>query len=406
MNLIEKELRYGAKNYESLPVVIAKAHNATLTDTQGREYIDMMSAYSAASLGHANPQVLATLVAQASTLGVTSRAFFNDKLPLLLERLSDLSGLDKAIPMNSGAEGVETAIKLARKWGELEKKIEKDQCEIIVCHNNFHGRTLGVISFSTEPQYKANFGPFLPGFKYVPHGDAQALEAAITPNTAAFLIEPIQGEAGIIMPPVGYMEKVYEICQKNNVLLVLDEIQCGLTRTGKLFCFEHFGVKPDILILGKALGGGVYPVSAVLADNEIMNLIRPGDHGSTFGGNALASAVALTSLDLLASSTLIRNTKERGLWALDYLNKELQPYKEAGVVVDIRGLGLFIGVEFDAVLPAKTIVKDLMKEGVLTKDTHHTTIRLAPPLTISDEDLKTAIDKLVYCVGERVKRLV
>jgi len=400
MNLIEKEHLFGARNYESTPVVIARAKGSILTDVNGVDYIDMMSAYSAASLGHANPHVLKTLKNQASSLGVTSRAFFNNQLPLFLEKLSELSGLSKSIPMNSGAEAVETALKVARKWGEMKKGIAEHCVEIVVCMNNFHGRTLGIVSFSTEAQYKKNFGPHLPGFTYAQYGDIESLRAAITPNTAAFLVETIQGEAGIILPKDdNYFQEVRRLCDEHNILLMLDEIQCGLSRTGSLFCFEHYRIMPDVLILGKALGGGVYPVSAVCAKSEVMDLIRPGDHGSTFGGNAIASAVALTSLELLSDPALIEQVKELGAWSMSYLSQHLAPYVASGLVVDIRGKGLFIGVEFSSDLPAKKVVNELMSRGVLTKDTHTYTIRLAPALTIKKRQLKAAYDALVMSIA-------
>jgi len=395
---IDKELNFGAHNYSSLPVVLTSAVGSTLRDVQGAEYIDMMSAYSAASLGHAHPKILQTLVSQASSLAVTSRAFFNDKLPLLLEKLCFITSLDKAIVMNSGAEAVETALKFARKWGEMKKKIKKNKCEIIVCRNNFHGRTIGIISFSSQSQYKKNFGPFLPGFKEVEFGSIESLEKAITKNTCAFLVEPIQGEAGIITPSAQYLAKVRQLCTKHNVLLICDEIQTGLSRTGKLFCYEHSLIQPDLLILGKALGGGVYPVSAVVGRAEVMDLIKPGDHGSTFGGNALASAIALSSIELLSDPELIKRVEHLGKWSMQYLQRVLSPHLISGQVREVRGRGLFIAVELN--FKAGDVVKEMINGGVLTKDTHENTIRLAPALTITQQELKRAYNCLASSIAK------
>lgn len=392
--LIALENARGAHNYHPVEVVLARAKGVHVWDVEGRRYIDMMSAYSTASLGHSHPAILRALLAQARALDVTSRAFYNDQLPLWLERLTTLAGMDRALPMNSGAEAVETALKLARKWGETVKGVPRNQCEIIGCDDNFHGRTLGIISLSTEPQYRENFGPFLPGMKTVPVGDLEALERAITPHTAAFLIEPIQGEAGIRIPPPGYLKAARELCRKHRVLFIVDEIQCGLSRTGKLFCFQHDALDPDLLILGKALGGGVYPVSAVVGSREVLGVLKPGDHGSTFGGNAIAAAVSLKALELLSDEKLIAHVATLGDWALDYLRRHLITNP---LVREIRGKGLFIGVE--TTLPARPFVNTLKEKGVLTKDTHEVVIRLAPPLIIKKSQLKTALDALIEVVG-------
>lgn len=393
-SFIDKELEYGANNYSSLPVVLNKAEGIYVYDTDGQRYIDMMSAYSAVSLGHSNPEIVAALQEQISQLGVVSRAVFNDKLPLFMQKLCELSGLDKVIPMNSGAEAVETALKVARKWGEKVKGVAKNQGEIIVCKNNFHGRTLGIISFSSDSQYKDGFGPFLPGFKQIDFDNIEQLENAITPNTVAFLVEPIQGEAGIITPSENYLVKVRELCTHHNVLLILDEIQCGLSRTGKLFNFQHSGIKPDLLILGKALGGGLYPVSCVVGIKEAMSVITPGDHGSTFGGNALASAIGLKSLELLSQPELLEHVTHLGHDSLNYLRENLS---HNSYVKDIRGQGLFIGIELT--VKAKPVVMELLADGVLTKDTHENTIRIAPPLVITETEMKIALNKIIRAIS-------
>jgi ornithine--oxo-acid transaminase len=393
-SFIDKELEYGANNYSSLPVVLNKAEGIYVYDTDGQRYMDMMSAYSAVSLGHSNPHILAALQEQISHLGVVSRAVFNDKLPLFMQKLCELSGLDKVIPMNSGAEAVETALKVARKWGEKIKGVSKNQGEIIVCENNFHGRTLGIISFSSDAQYKDGFGPFLSGFKQVDFDNIEQLKAAINSNTVAFLVEPIQGEAGIIMPSEGYLSKVRDLCTQHNVLLILDEIQCGLSRTGKLFNFQHSGIKPDLLILGKALGGGLYPVSCVVGIKEAMCVITLGDHGSTFGGNALASAIGLKSLEMLSQPELLEHVTHLGKYSLDYLKESLASNV---YVKDIRGQGLFIGIELS--VKAKPVVMELLSDGVLTKDTHENTIRIAPPLVITETQMKIALNKIIRAIS-------
>jgi ornithine--oxo-acid transaminase len=390
--LIEMDLARGAHNYRPIDVVLQRAKGIYLWDLEGRRYIDMMSAYSTASLGHSHPAVLKTLARQARSLDVTSRAFYNDQLPQWLNLLTSLAGMDKALPMNTGAEAVETALKLARKWGETVKGIPRNKSEIIACSDNFHGRTLALVSLSTEPQYRENFGPFMPGFKTVPFGDAQALAKAITPRTAAFIVEPIQGEAGIRVPPAGYLARARELCRQHNVLFIVDEIQCGLSRTGRLFCFQHEGIEPDLLILGKALGGGVYPVSAVVGSQEVLGVLRPGDHGSTFGGNAIAAAVSMTALGLLSDPKLIARVARLGDWALAYLQEALGAHP---LVRDIRGRGLLIGIEVTPEADAHALVHALKEHGVLTKETHGVVIRLAPPLVIRKKHLRRALDAVI-----------
>lgn len=387
--IIELENKYCAHNYLPLPVVLVKGKGVYLWDRKGKKYIDMMSAYSAVSFGHCNPKLIATLHKQAQQLDVISRAFYGDKLGIFVEKLCKLTKQDKALPMNSGAEAVETAIKAARKWAYTVKKVPQDQAEIIVCENNFHGRTTTIVSMSTEPQYKFGFGPLTPGFKFIPFDDAEALAKAITPNTAAFLVEPIQGEGGVKVPAAGYLKKCEEICRKNNVLLICDEIQTGLGRTGKLLASVHEKVKPDGLILGKALGGGMLPVSVFLAKNEVMNVFTPGDHGSTFGGNALAAAVGLAALNILTQEKLVQRAATMGR----YMMRELRKIKNP-LIKEIRGKGLMIGVEIDAKVSAREICLALMQQGVLTKDTHATVLRLMPPLIINKKQIDFVVKKL------------
>jgi ornithine--oxo-acid transaminase len=390
---INLENHYGAHNYDPLKVVLSHAKGVYCYDINNKKYIDMMSGYSAVSLGHANENILKTLKNQINHLGVTSRAFYNNRLPEMLALLSNLTGFEKAVPMNSGAEAVETALKIARKWGEKVKGVEKNKGEIIVCRNNFHGRTLGVISMSTEEQYRDGFGPFLPGFKFVNYGDINDLKKTISSNTVAFLVEPIQGEAGIITPPKNYLKEVKKVCNKNNVLYIADEIQCGLARTGKLFYSEG----ADLMILGKALGGGIYPVSAVCGKESVMSVLNPGDHGSTFGGNAIAASIAIQALKLLSKKTLLNHVKEMGEFAMSYLTENL---KGNVVVKDIRGEGLFIGIEVNADVGAKKVVDKMLEKGVLSKDTHHTVIRLAPPLIIKRKQLKKALKIIVKVLNK------
>jgi ornithine--oxo-acid transaminase len=390
------EQRYGAHNYHPLPVVLASGHGSMLVDVHGRQYIDMMSGYSAVSLGHANPGILAVLIEQASRLGVTSRAFHNDVLPVWMRELATLTGLARVLPMNTGAEAVETALKIARKWGEKVKGIAPGAGHIIGCEGSFHGRTFGAISLSTEPQYRDGFGPLLPNMHTVPYGNVQALADRIhalgAQHVAAFIVEPIQGEAGIRVPPAGYLKAVRDLCQRHNVLLIVDEVQTGLGRTGKLLCCEHEGVQPDLLVLGKALGGGVYPVSAVVGTEQAMCVLRPGDHGSTFGGNPIAAAVSLEALRQLGSAQLLQRVATLGKKALARLRAALQG---CSAVVDIRGRGLFVGVEVRSDIGARRVVEALAARGVLTKDTHEVVIRLAPPLVITDQELDIALEQLI-----------
>jgi len=400
---IDAERRYGAFNYEPLPVVMAHGEGVWLWDENGRRYLDMLSAYSAVSHGHAHPRIVQALIAQAQRLAVTSRAVHTDKLPAFLERLVKLTGLDRALPVNTGLEAVETALKAARKWGYRVKGIADEKAEIIVCENNFHGRSITIVGFSSDPQYSDGFGPFAPGFKLVPFGDAAALEAAITPNTAAFLVEPIQGEGGIIVPPEGYLAACARICRKHRVLLLVDEIQTGMGRTGRFLACEHDNVRPDGLMLGKALGGGMLPVSAFVATSELMGVFRPGDHGSTFGGNPLAATVALEALDVLFDDRLIERSAKMGAHLLAQLRTVKSP-----LIRDIRGKGLFVGLEVD---PRRTtgraVVDKLLARGVLSKDTHWTVVRFAPPLGIAQQEIDWAVEQVraVFTeLGEGMRR--
>lgn len=386
-NPIELEQRYGAANYDPLPVVLSRGLGAELWDISGQRYIDMMSAYSAVSHGHSHPRLVKVLTQQAQRLSICSRAFYSDRLGAFLKRVCDLTQMDSALPMNTGVEAVETAIKAARKWAYTIKKVKENQAEIIVCRGNFHGRTTTVVGMSSKLQYQFGFGPFAPGFKTIEYGDAEALAAAITPNTAAFLVEPIQGERGIVVPPKGYLQTVAQICRERNVLLILDEIQTGLGRTGKFLACEHENVKPDALILGKALGGGLLPVSLFLSRRDVMNVFTPGDHGSTFGGNPLAVTVALEALNILFDENLIQRSEELG----DYLHQSLLEISSP-LIKEIRGKGLFIGVELDSrYAKGRAIVLQLLEHGLLSYETHDTVIRLAPPLVISKEQLDEAL---------------
>lgn len=387
---IELENQYGAKNYKPLDVVLERGEGIWVWDVDGKRYLDFLSAYSAVNQGHAHPRILQALVEQAGKLPLTSRAFRNDQLPLLAKELCELTGFEKMLPMNSGAEAVETAIKASRKWGHKIKGVPENQAEIIVCAGNFAGRTTTIISFSDEPQYQNGFGPFTPGFKMVPYGDADALEKTITPNTVAFFVEPIQGEGGVVVPPDGYLKRVREICTKNNVLLIADEIQTGLGRTGKLFASDWDGVRPDGMTIGKALSGGFYPVSAFLSSKEVMGVFNPGDHGSTFGGNPLAAAVARTSLKVLVEEGLIENAQEQGEYLMGRLRRiESQHIKE------VRGRGLLIGVELHPEAGgARRFCEKLKDEGLLCKETHDNVIRFAPPLVIKKEDIDWAYDRI------------
>lgn len=378
---IELEEEYGAHNYHPLDVVLTKGEGVWVYDVEGNKYLDCLSAYSALNQGHNHPKIKQAMIDQLDRLTLTSRAFRNDQLGLFYKKLSDFTGYKMSLPMNSGAEAVETAIKVARKWGYLSKGIPENQAEIIVAEGNFHGRTTTIISFSTVDKYKENFGPFTPGFPVVKYGDIDALEDAINENTAAIMLEPIQGENGIIVPPDGYLQKVKALCEAHNILFMADEIQTGLGRTGKLFASHHDNIRPDIMIIGKALSGGFYPVSAVLADKPILGLIEPGQHGSTFGGNPLGAAVATAALEVIEEEKLIENAEKMGRYILDYL--EEIPKKN---ILDIRGKGLLIGVELNHELGgARRFAEALQKQGILVKETHVHILRLAPPLIIDQE---------------------
>lgn len=384
---LDLENQYCAHNYHPLPVVLARGEGVYVWDEEGNKYLDMMSAYSAVSHGHCNPRLVEVLKRQAEQLCIVSRAFYTDKLGAFLKLACDVTGQDMALPMNTGAEAVETAVKAARRWGYESKGIPQDKAEIIVCTGNFHGRTTTIISFSAEKEYQKNFGPLTPGFKVVEYGDAEALEKAITPNTAAFLVEPIQGEGGIVIPPKGYLKKCQEICKKHNVLLIADEIQCGLGRTGKMLACDHEDVVPDGLILGKALGGGILAVSMFLARKEVMDIFVPGTHGSTFGGNPLSAAVGTEALNILVEDKLAERSAEMGNYLIEELEKLDTP-----LISEIRGAGLFIGVEIDpAVGSAREICERLMDRGLLSKETHETVVRLAPPLVITREQIDWAV---------------
>jgi len=387
---IELVETFAAHNYHPLPVVVAKAEGAWVEDADGNRYLDMLAAYSAVNFGHGNPELIAAAKSQLDRVTLTSRAFHNDQLGPLAKELADLCGMEAILPMNTGAEGVETAIKTARKWGYKKKGVAEGKAKIICCSENFHGRTTTIISFSTDPQCRDGFGPFTPGFEVVKYGDIDALEKAIDGNTVGFLVEPIQGEAGIIVPPDGYLAKARALCTKHNVLFIADEIQSGLGRTGKTFCIEHDGVKPDIFILGKALGGGIMPVSAIVSSREILSVFSPGDHGSTFGGNPLSCAVARKVIEVLKRGEYQKRAAELG----DYLLERLRAIK-TDKVKEIRGRGLWIGIEFKPEAGvAKTYCMALLKEGMLCKDTHAQTMRLAPPLTISKDDIDWALERL------------
>jgi ornithine--oxo-acid transaminase len=386
-DLIALEDRYGAHNYHPLDVVVERAQGAWVYDTEGRRYLDFLAAYSAVNQGHCHPAIYKAMCEQAQKVTLTSRAFRNDQLPLLYKELTELTGFEMALPMNSGTEAVETSLKTARKWATQVKGVPAGKAEILVATNNFHGRTISIVGFSSEEQYREGFGPFPTGFRQVQYGDAAALRAAIGPNTAAFLVEPIQGEAGILVPPVGYLREVAEICRENNVLLMLDEIQSGLGRTGKMFAYEHEGIRPDVLIVGKALAGGFYPVSAVLSSREVLGVFHPGDHGSTFGGNPLACAIARAALKVIVDERLAERSAELGDYAMEFLRKMRSPH-----VVEIRGKGLWIGVELNT--PARPFCEAMKERGLLCKETHEHVIRLAPPLMISKEDLQWGLEQL------------
>ena len=387
LDYIDLENDYGAHNYHPLDVIIERAEGVWVWDIEGRKYLDCLAAYSAVNQGHCHPAILKAFSEQAKKVTLTSRAFRNDQLPLLLKDLHELTGMDMALPMNSGAEAVETALKAARKWGYKVKGIPEGKAEIIACWNNFHGRTITIISFSTDEQYRDGFGPLTPGFKVIPYGDAEALRAAITPNTCAFLVEPIQGEAGIVIPPEGFLKKAEQICRANNVLLIVDEIQSGLGRTGKLFAHQYEDVRPDAIIIGKALSGGFYPISAVLARKDVLGVFKPGDHGSTFGGNPLAAAVARASLAVIVDEDLCERSAELGAYFLDRLRTI-----RSSAIKEVRGRGLWIGIELHG--PARPYCERLKQEGMLCKETHDHVIRLAPPLVITRDEIDWAIEKL------------
>lgn len=378
--------KYGARNYNPLPIVISEAEGVWVKDPEGNEYMDMLSSYSALNQGHRHPKIVEVLKEQADRLTLTSRAFQNDRLGYFYETVAELTGKDLVLPMNTGAEAVETALKAIRRWAYRVKGVADNQAEIITCAGNFHGRTTTIISFSSAEKYKDDFGPFTPGFKIIPYGDLEALKDAINENTAAFLVEPIQGEAGIRIPPEGYLKEAWELCQQNDVLLAADEIQTGFGRTGKMFGCDWEGVEPDIYIMGKAMGGGVYPVSAVAADEEILGVFEPGSHGSTFGGNPLGAAVATAALEVVVEEELPKRSLELGQYMLEELQQISNPHIE-----EVRGKGLMIGVELDE--PARPYCQELKERGVLAKETHVNVIRFAPPLIISKEELEWGIKR-------------
>ena len=393
MNLseyIELENQFGAHNYKPLDVVLSRGEGVWVWDMHGNRYLDCLAAYSAVNQGHCHPKIMRALMDQARKLNMTSRAFRNDQLGPFYQEICEMTRSHKVLPMNSGAEAVETAIKTVRKWGYTVKGVPDDEAEIIVCENNFHGRTISIISFSTDPNARRGFGPFTPGFKAIPFGDVEALEAAVTPNAVAFLVEPIQGEAGVIIPPAGYLKAVKSICEENRIVLILDEIQTGLGRTGKLLAEEHEGIEADLTIIGKALSGGFYPVSAVLSGAEVMNVLQPGEHGSTFGGNPLACAIARAALKVLMEEGLIENSAVMGTYFLDGLRQISHP-----LIKEVRGKGLMIGLEFyPEAGGARQYCEKLQQKGLLCKDTHDNIIRFAPPLVITKEQVEWAVEKI------------
>jgi ornithine--oxo-acid transaminase len=389
-DFLATEARLGTYNYEPIGVVLSRGEGVWVWDTEGNRYLDCLSAYSAVNQGHCHPKILAAMVEQAGRLTLTSRAFHNDQLAPFYEQIAELTGSHKVLPMNSGAEAVESAIKSVRKWGYEVKGVPDGQAEIIVCANNFHGRTLGIVGFSTDPETRKHFDPFAPGFKIIPFGDAAALQEAITPNTVAFLVEPIQGEAGVIIPPSGYFTQVRALCTANDVMLVLDEIQTGLGRTGKLLAEQHEGIEADVTLLGKALSGGFYPVSAVLSNNDVLGTLRPGQHGSTFGGNPLACAVARAALRVLVDEGMIENAAVQGTRFLDGLRKI-----RANIVREVRGRGLMLAIELHPEAGrARRYCEALRETGILAKDTHEQTIRIAPPLVITSDQVDWALERI------------
>lgn len=384
------ENEYGAHNYKPLDVVLQRGQGIWVWDVEGNKYLDCLSSYSAVNQGHCHPRILHAMIEQAQRLTLTSRAFRNDQIALFYREICDLTHSHKVLPMNSGAEAVETVIKAVRKWGYETKGVSKDQAEIIVCENNFHGRTISIVGFSTDDKNREGFGPFTPGFKIIPFGDSNALERAITENTVGFLVEPIQGEAGVIIPPSGYLKKVRKICERNNIVLILDEIQTGLGRTGKLLAEEHDGVEADLTVIGKALSGGFYPISAVLSNKEVLGVLRPGEHGSTFGGNPLACAVARTAIKVIVEENMVENARIMGDYFLSGLKSIKSPY-----VNQVRGKGLMIGVEL---VPeaggARQFCERLMHHGLLCKETHDHIIRFTPPLVIQKDDIDWALERI------------
>jgi ornithine--oxo-acid transaminase len=389
-DLIRLEEAYGAHNYHPLDVVISRARGVWVWDVEGKKYLDFLAAYSAVNQGHCHPRIVAALKEQADRVTLTSRAFRNDQLGPFCQQICQLASYSRFLPMNTGAEAVETAIKAARKWGTTVKGVEEDRGEILVFEGNFHGRTTTIVGFSTEAQYRQGFGPFTPGFKILPYGDAAAVEAAITPNTVGILVEPIQGEGGIIVPPEGYLRRLRELATARRVLLIVDEIQSGLGRTGKLFAFQHEGIRPDVVIVGKALGGGCVPISGILADDEVMGVFHPGDHGSTFGGNPLACAVARAALQVLVEEGMVENSARLGEYFMERLRQLRSPH-----VREIRGKGLWIGVELHPKAGgARRFCEALQQEGLLCKETHVNTIRLAPPLVITREEIDWALERI------------
>ena len=387
--------RWSAHNYGPLPVVLERGEGVWVWDVEGRKYLDMLAAYSAVNQGHRHPRIIEALEEQAGRLTLTSRAFHNDRMGPFLHKLCEATGFDRALPMNTGAEAVETAIKAARKWGYEVKGVPEDRAEIIVCANNFHGRTTTIVGFSSEAQYRAGFGPFAPGFVTIPYGDSDALERALTAETVGFLVEPIQGEGGIVVPPDGYMSTIHEICRERGVLVLNDEIQTGLGRTGKLFCGDWDGTRGDVLIVGKALGGGVFPVSAILANDDVMDVFHPGDHGSTFGGNPLGAAVGQASLEVILDEGLADRSLELGTWLHERLSEIDSPH-----VAEVRGRGLMIGIEIRKESgPARPFCDALMERGILCNDTHHQVIRIAPPLVVTREILEQALSAITEVVS-------
>ena len=392
--------RYSAHNYHPLPVVVAEAEGAWVTDVEGNRYLDMLAAYSALNFGHRHPDLIAAAHAQLERVSLTSRAFHNDQMGAFCKGLAELCGMEMVLPMNSGAEAIETALKTARRWGYDVKGVPEDRAKIVTCEGNFHGRTITIVSFSTDPSARGGFGPFTPGFETVPYGDAASLETALAdPDVVAFLVEPIQGEAGVIVPPEGYLRRARELCDEHRVLLIADEIQSGLGRTGRTFACEHEGITPDVYVVGKALGGGIVPVSAVVSRRDVLGVFRPGEHGSTFGGNPLACAIGIEVLRLLNTGEYQRRSDELGSALIERLRAEAP----ADAVTEVRGKGLWIGIELTPeAAPARAVCERLMEMGVLAKDTHETTVRLAPPLCVTQEDLDWAAERIVTALAERL----